>query len=272
MLTFPNAKINIGLFITAKRKDGYHDLETIFYPVQVKDALEIVDSPGANTSIHLSGLPVAGDQQNNLVWKAYTLLQRDFPQRVGPLSIHLHKVIPMGAGLGGGSADGAFMLKMLNDRFNLGMDLNELEQYALELGSDCPFFIRNKAAFASGRGEQLEETALDLSDYSIQLIYPDIHISTALAFSGITPAPASYSLRNISSLPLDKWKDHIRNDFEVSLFPEYPVLQKMKEQLYVGGALYASLSGTGSTVYGIFKKGERAEINSEISFKQHYHI
>lgn len=270
MLTFPNAKINIGLFIIAKRKDGYHDLETIFYPVAVKDALEIVDSPRANTSIHVSGLPVAGEQQNNLVYKAYTLLQRDFPKRVGPLSIYLHKVIPMGAGLGGGSADGAYMLKMLNDHFQLGMSLDQLEQYALELGSDCPFFIRNRAAFASGRGEQLEETALDLSAYSIQLIYPDIHINTAMAFSGITPAPAPYSLRGISSLPLDKWKDYIRNDFEVSLFPEYPVLENLKEQLYRDGCLYAALSGTGSTVYGIFKKGERADIHSETGFKQHY--
>jgi 4-diphosphocytidyl-2-C-methyl-D-erythritol kinase len=270
MLTFPNAKINIGLFITAKRNDGYHDLETIFYPVVVRDALEIIDTPQANTSIRLTGLPVAGDQQNNLVWKAYTLLQRNFPGKVLSASIHLHKVIPMGAGLGGGSADGAFMLKMLNDHFNLELNTGQLEQYALELGSDCPFFIRNKVAFASGRGEQLEETELDLSDYSIQLIYPDIHISTAMAFAGITPAPASYSLRNISSLPLDKWKEHIRNDFETSLFPKYPLLQHLKEQLYAGGALYASLSGTGSTVYGIFKKGEQAKINSEIPIRQHY--
>lgn len=270
MLTFPNAKINIGLFITAKRNDGYHDLETIFYPVTVKDALEIVDMPQANTSIYLTGLPVAGDQQKNLVWKAYTLLQRDFPEKVGSISIRLHKVIPMGAGLGGGSADGAFMLKMLNDHFKLGADTTQLEKYALELGSDCPFFIKNKAAFASGRGEQLEEIELDLSDYSIQLIYPDIHISTALAFAGITPAPATYPLRSIASLPLEKWKDHIRNDFETSLFPEYPMLRDIKEQLYSQGALYAALSGTGSTVYGIFKKGERAKINSETSVKQHY--
>jgi 4-diphosphocytidyl-2-C-methyl-D-erythritol kinase len=270
MLTFPNAKINIGLFITAKRNDGYHDLETIFYPVAVRDALEIIDIPQVNTSIRLTGLPVAGDQQNNLVWKAYTLLQHDFPGKVFPLSIYLHKVIPMGAGLGGGSADGAFMLKMLNNHFNLGLNTDQLEQYALKLGSDCPFFIRNKAAFASGRGEQLEETDLDLSDYSIQLIYPDIHISTAIAFAGITPAPATYSLRNIPTLPLDKWKDHIRNDFETSLFPEYPLLERLKEQLYAGGALYASLSGTGSTVYGIFKKGEQAAISAETAFKQRY--
>ena len=270
MLTFPNAKINIGLFITVKRDDGYHNLETIFYPIAVRDALEIVDTPQTNSSIHLTGLPVAGDQQKNLVWKAYTVLKRDFPEKIGPLSIHLHKVIPMGAGLGGGSADGAFMLKMLNDHFELGLDSLQLEKYALDLGSDCPFFIRNKAAFASGRGEQLEEIELDLSDYSIQLIYPDIHISTAVAFVGITPAPATYSLRNIPSLPLDKWKDHIKNDFEISLFPEYPLLQNLKEQLYAKGALYAALSGTGSTVYGIFKKGEQAEISSETELKQHY--
>jgi 4-diphosphocytidyl-2-C-methyl-D-erythritol kinase len=270
MLTFPNAKINIGLSITARRADGYHDLETIFYPVAVRDALEIIDTQEKQPSLHVSGLPVAGDPDKNLALKAYHLLLADFPEKVKPLSIHLHKLIPMGAGLGGGSADGAFMLSMMNEYFNLDLPLYTLEQYALQLGSDCPFFIRNKPVFASGRGEQLEELTLDLSEYSIQFIFPELHISTAIAFSGITPAPAPYPLRNIVSLPVLEWKHKVINDFEQSLFPKYPMLAQAKDQLYAGGALYASLSGTGSTVYGIFKKGERAEVSIDGPFSQQY--
>lgn len=270
MLTFPNAKINIGLSITTRRADGYHNLETIFYPVAVRDALEIIDAADNQTSLHVTGLTVAGDPDKNLAWKAYNLLLSDFPEKVKPLSIHLHKLIPMGAGLGGGSADGAVMLSMMNEYFSLGLTTNILEQYALQLGSDCPFFICNKPAFASGRGEQLEEISLDLSDYSFQFIFPELHISTALAFSGITPAQAPYPLRNIVSLPISEWKLKIINDFEESLFPKYPVLAQAKDQLYAGGALYASLSGTGSTVYGIFKKGARAEVNIDAPFGQYY--
>lgn len=270
MLSFPNAKINIGLSITGKRADGFHDLETIFYPVAWKDALEIITENQEVSSIHLSGLPVAGNPEKNLTWKAYTLLQQDFPEKIPSLAIYLHKVIPMGAGLGGGSADGAFLLCMLNEQFQLGLTTAVLEQYALQLGSDCPFFVRNKPAFASGRGEQLEAITLDLSACSIQLIYPDIHISTAHAFSGIRPKPAEYPLKQIAGLPLPVWKDKIVNDFEHSLFPVYPELKNIKDQLYAGGALYASLSGTGSTVYGLFSKGERASIVSATPFREHY--
>ncbi|KAA5537450.1 4-(cytidine 5'-diphospho)-2-C-methyl-D-erythritol kinase [Taibaiella lutea] len=266
MLRFPNAKINIGLSITGKREDGYHNLETVFYPVEVKDALEIIASE--ETNMHLSGFPVEGSSDNNLVWKAYQVLERDFPELVKPLEIYLHKAIPMGAGLGGGSADGAFMLSMLNDFFGLNIPSDKLESYALQLGSDCPFFIRNKPVFAKGRGEIMEPVPLSLDNYSIQLICPKLHISTANAFKGIVPKTASFNLNAIEASDIKDWKSYIINDFERTLFPHYPVLQQIKHQLYEQGAIYASLSGTGATVYGIFEKGKRAEIQSDIQFDE----
>jgi 4-diphosphocytidyl-2-C-methyl-D-erythritol kinase len=265
MLRFPHAKINIGLFITGKREDGYHNLETIFYPVEVKDALEII--PAKATTMQLSGLPVTGDTTQNLIWKAYQLLSLDFPEQIQPLEIHLHKVIPMGAGLGGGSADGAFMLSMLSDFFNLAISKEKLEYYALELGSDCPFFIQDNSVFATGRGEIMQPINVKLDDYSIQLICPELHISTAQAFNGIKPQPASFELNKLLALPIETWKDFVVNDFEASLFPHYPVLGSIKDQLYEQGAIYASLSGTGSTVYGIFKKGQQATIHIDTPFR-----
>lgn len=266
MLRFPNAKINIGLYITGKRNDGYHDLETVFYPVQLKDALEITGPPVPGITIELSGLPVAGARENNLVWKAWKLLERDFPERITPRAIFLHKAIPMGGGMGGGSSDGAFMLQMMNDYFDLNLETVQLEAYALQLGSDCPFFIRNKPAFASGRGEVLEPLALDLSGYDIRLICPEIHISTAMAFAGIQPAAAGFNLRELMSLPVTSWRDHIRNDFEAHVFTLFPVLQQIKQQLYDQGALYASMSGSGATMYGIFEKGSQPELQTGIPY------
>lgn len=266
MLRFPNAKINIGLSITERRTDGYHNLETIFYPVSVKDGLEIIAAD--NTKMFLSGLPVEGNSDNNLVWKAYQLLSGEFPDRIKPLEIHLHKTIPMGAGLGGGSADGAFMLNMLNDFFSLNLSPSLLENYALQLGSDCPFFIHNKAAFAKGRGEIMEPVALNLEDYSIQLICPKLHISTAHAFKGIVPQKPCFNLNEIASLVITDWKDYISNDFEKTLFLLYPILEQAKQQLYEQGAIYASLSGTGATVYGIFEKGEKAALQLDIAFDE----
>jgi 4-diphosphocytidyl-2-C-methyl-D-erythritol kinase len=266
MLRFPNAKINIGLFITEKRADGYHNLETVFYPVKPADALELIDHDAQTTTIKLSGLEVAGNNEDNLVWKAWQLLQRDFPSQVRPLHIFLHKVIPMGAGMGGGSSDGAFLLCMLNDHFRLGLSTGKLEAYALQLGSDCPFFIRNQPAFAAGRGELLEPLHLDLSDYTLQIICPQIHVSTAAAFKGIKPARPPFNLKEINSLPVSDWKQHIRNDFEDSVFQLHPVLQEIKESLYAQGALYASMSGTGAALYGIFKKGTQATVQAPVPF------
>jgi 4-diphosphocytidyl-2-C-methyl-D-erythritol kinase len=270
MLTFPNAKINIGLYITRKREDGYHNLETVFYPVQVNDALEIIDRPdGTTADIHIKGMPVAGGNENNLVLKAYHMLRQDFPEKTGSLSIHLYKNIPMGAGMGGGSADGAFMLRMMNEHFNLGLGNLALEQYALHLGSDCPFFINNKPGFAAGRGELLEPVALDLSGYSIQIVCPEIHVGTAEAFSKVKPRTAPVNLKSIADIPIADWSSLISNDFETSIFGLQPQLAAIKSQLYEQGALYASMSGSGSSLYGIFKKGEKAIISSPIPFRNY---
>lgn len=266
MICFPNAKINIGLFITSKRSDGYHDLETIFYPVGIKDALEIL--PNSTLSMEVYGLDIDGDHHQNLVWKAWHLLHQDFPELVKPLQIHLLKNIPMGAGMGGGSADAAFMLDLMNRFFNLNLSQITLAHYALQLGSDCPFFIYNKASLAKGRGEDLNPIALDLSQYHIQLICPKVHISTATAFANIKPQAASFDLSQIGSLPIEEWQHHIKNDFEENVFKAYPELGLIKEQLYDQGALYAAMSGTGSTIYGVFEKEGKAQIKSSTTFEQ----
>lgn len=252
MLHFPNCKINIGLYITGKRDDGYHNLETIFYPLPFCDILEIV--PAAEASLTVTGLVIDQPKENNLAWKAYLLMRERFPL-IGPLAIHLHKIIPTGAGLGGGSADAAEMMKMLNEYFQLGVSYADLATLSLELGSDCPFFIHNKPVFASGRGEQFKSVSLDLSQYSIQLIFPGISVSTKEAFSNIEPKAPGFDLKKISDLPVDQWKDLIENDFERTVFAAHPELLQIKTDIYRQGALYAAMSGSGSTVYAIFKKG-----------------
>ncbi len=260
MICFPNAKINIGLFVTEKRNDGFHNLETIFYPVAITDALEIL--PGSDLSLKIHGLDIVGNNTQNLVWKAWHLLHQDFPELVKPLSIQLLKNIPMGAGLGGGSADAAFMLSLMNDYFILNLDKETLAQYALQLGSDCPFFIYNKACLAKGRGELLHPIDLDLSAFDIQLICPKVHITTAEAFGNIEPKPAGFDLKNINDIDLKDWQRLIKNDFEENIFKAHPELAEIKKQLYAQGAIYAAMSGTGSTIYGIFEKGKKATIKS----------
>jgi 4-diphosphocytidyl-2-C-methyl-D-erythritol kinase len=266
MLSFPNAKINLGLFITGKRPDGFHNLETVFYPVSIKDALEIV--PSEKSQFHLSGKAIASESKENLVWKAYELMKIRYPGQVTELDIYLLKAIPMGAGLGGGSADAAFMLRLINDYFELMVEDAELATLALQLGSDCPFFIYNKPAFASGRGENLEEISLDLSAYSIQVICPGIHVSTKEAFSKVQPMEAAIDLRTIGKLPVEEWKDRVINDFEVSVFANHPQLANIKSQLYDQGAIYASMSGSGSAIFGIFLKGKKAAIDIELPFEE----
>lgn len=275
MLTFPNCKINLGLNILRKRSDGYHDLETIFYPLAIRDALEILSVPfsedeskagrrqieGSAFPINSSsdkitfsatGLPVSGAPEDNLCLKAYHLLKKDFPQ-LPPARIHLHKVIPMGAGLGGGSSDGAFTLALLNKKFNLGISREQLAVYALQLGSDCPFFLHNKPCYATGRGETLEDIALDLSHYSFLLVNPGIHINTGWAFSNIIPRDAKQSRLKVAiQEPISDWKHHLVNDFEKPVFDLYPEIRSIRDTLYENGALYASMSGSGSIVFGIF--------------------
>jgi 4-diphosphocytidyl-2-C-methyl-D-erythritol kinase len=235
MLCFPNCKINIGLYITDKRPDGYHNLETVFYPVPVQDTLEVV--PATRAELHVSGLEVGGNKEDNLVWKAYKLLQGKFPGQVPPLHIYINKTIPMGAGLGGGSADGAFMLQLINDFCKLEMDKETLAGMALQLGSDCPFFIYNRPVLAKGRGELLSAISMDLKGYGLQLICPDVHISTAAAFKMVVPKKAPVDLGEIAGIPVAEWKNKISNDFELSVFQQFPALAAIKQQLYDGGAI-----------------------------------
>lgn len=270
MLSFPNAKINLGLNIIRKREDGYHDLETVFYPVAgLRDALEIIRGTGSEGDVAFtcSGLPIAGDMQNNLCSIAWHLLKKDFPE-LPPIAMHLHKHIPMGAGLGGGSADGAFTLTMLNQQFNLGLQEEQLISYALQLGSDCPFFIRNKASYATGRGEQLENITLDLSAYYFVLVNPGIHVPTGWAFSQIQPSAPKHACKDIIQQPVDSWRNLLSNDFEAPVMQAYPEIQSIRDQFYEKGALYASMTGTGSTVYGIFAKNTAPSF----AFPEHYFV
>lgn len=252
MLLFPNCKINLGLHILNKREDGFHNLETVFYPISINDALEII--PAADTDLQFSqtGLTVEGNEADNICVKAYHLLKKDFPQLPGA-KMHLHKAIPMGAGLGGGSADGAFALQLLNTIFKLQLTQQQLINYALQLGSDCPFFIINQPCFATGRGEIMEPVPLDLSAYKIAIINPRIHVNTGWAFSQLTPAVPAKSIQQIITQPIQTWKDEMKNDFEDVVFAAHPSIKSIKETLYNSGALYAAMSGSGSTVFGIFK-------------------
>lgn len=256
MIVFPNCKINLGLKITRKRTDGYHDLETVFFPLPLTDVLEVTeDQKGTDISFNHTGLPISGPADSNLCIKAYRLLKQQYPE-LPPTLMHLHKVIPMGAGLGGGSSDGAYALKLLNEKYNLGAGIEQLLDMALQLGSDCPFFILNKPCIATGRGEIMEPIPLDLSHYRFALVHPGIHVSTAEAFSGITPAPNKTPLKEIIQLPIEDWKHHLLNDFEQTVFSKHPQLADIKQSLYNAGAIYASMSGSGSSIYGIFPKGE----------------
>ena len=248
MISFPNAKINIGLYITGKRPDGFHDLETVFFPIGWSDALEFAYS--GEVQFSASGISVSGAAEDNLVMKAYSLLKKDFD--LPALKIHLHKQIPFGAGLGGGSADAAFMLRMLNQSFKLGLSGEQLQQYAAKLGSDCPFFIVNKPVFATGRGEIMNEISLNLKGLSLVLVKPSVEVSTASAFRNIIPQKPAISLSEQIQLPVSDWKNHIFNQFEMSVFKQYPEIEVVKNQLYDLGALYASMSGSGSCVFGLF--------------------
>ena len=250
MISFPNGKINLGLYITGKRPDGYHDLETVFFPIPLHDILEFV--PSDQTRFHATGIPISGDASSNLCLRACQIL-RDLHPGLPELDIHLHKLIPMGAGLGGGSSDGAFMLNMLNRYFSLGHTPEALASLALRLGSDCPFFILNRPAHALGRGEILQPVPVNLAGYRIVIVNPGIHVSTAEAFSDIRPGPCPVDLRTRILEPPEGWKHWLSNDFEPTVFQRFPVIAGIKQSLYEAGAVYASMSGSGSTVFGIFR-------------------
>lgn len=255
MITYPNAKINLGLNIVEKRPDGYHNLETIFYPINLQDALEVteLENEEGEYKLKVSGVPIEGDAENNLVVKAYRLLKRDFPD-MSPINIHMFKHIPTGAGLGGGSADAAFMIKLLNEKFNLKLSIEKMEEYAAILGADCAFFIQNKPVFASGIGNIFENITLSLKGYYIVLVKPDIFVSTKDAFSHITPMHPNQSLKEIIRMPVETWRATMKNDFEESVFQKYPEIAAIKDKLYDMGAIYASMSGSGSSVFGIFQE------------------
>lgn len=248
MVTFPNAKINIGLNIVGKRPDGYHDIASCFYPVGWADALEVLISD--ELSFASSGLPIPGDANSNLCLKAYHLLARDF--RLPPVSIHLLKAVPIGAGLGGGSADAAFTIKALNQLFSLDLTTEKQQDYARLLGSDCAFFIENKPRYCFGKGDAFEEIPLRLTGKWIVLVNPGLHISTAEAYAGIKPQAPIHDLRELLKSPVEQWRDFVINDFEKNLFKNHSVLPQIKKKLYEIGSQYASMSGSGSTLYAIF--------------------
>ncbi len=257
MIVFPPCKINLGLQVLQKRADGYHDLQTIFYPVPLHDALELVagNSKGEKAEVLNYGLAVPGNSDNNLIIKAYDLLAKDF--ELGPVTFALLKNIPMGAGLGGGSSDGAYALKLLASFFGLNLSKDALLDYALKLGSDCPFFIYNVPCLGEGRGERLQAIHFSLKGYYLVLVKPDIHVSTAAAFSGLKLSDDTAKdglVQTALNKEINYWKAELKNDFEWSVFNAHPILADIKDSLYANGALYASMSGSGATVYGIFEK------------------
>ena len=253
MVVFPNGKINLGLNVIRKRGDGYRDLETVLYPIDIADALEIIptDSFADPIQFSVSGLKINIEGAHNLCVRSFELLKRSFPQ-IPPVKMHLHKTIPVGAGLGGGSSDASFALKLFNQKFNLNLSTESLLDLALQLGSDCPFFIIDKPCFAIGRGEFLERVNVSLSGYKIILVNPGIHVSTAEIFSVVTPSLPSKSIKEIIQQPIDSWKIELANDLEEPVFKKYGEVKQIKDELYKAGAIYASMSGSGSTVYGIF--------------------
>lgn len=251
MIVFPNAKINIGLNVVEKRIDGFHDIESIFYPVmELFDVLEIIKVDKLQFSS--SGITIPGSESDNLCLKAYQLIQSDY--KISPVHIHLHKVISIGAGLGGGSSDAAFTLKALNQLFELNLTDEQLINYAKKLGSDCAFFIKNKPIYAFGKGDEFESIDLDLSNYEIKIEYPNIHIGTAEAYGGVTPKPSTNNLKELIQLPIAGWKNSIKNDFEDSIFFNHPQIKTLKDKFYNEGAIYASMTGSGSAVFGFFEK------------------
>ena len=266
MIVFPNAKINIGLNIIAKRPDGYHDLETIFYPVNLTDALEAITSP--QLSFASSGITIPGDRENNLCIKAYELLSSD--HSLPAVNIHLHKHIPIGAGLGGGSADAAFFIKLLDQKFGLRLTVDAMQNYARQLGADCAFFIENKPVYAFDKGDRFESIGLDLSKYIIVLVMPPVHVSTADAYSGVVPKPSDADLKDLISMPVSEWRNAVKNDFEESVFRKYPLIGEVKQALYKAGALYASMSGSGAAVFGIFESApnlKNLEASNQVFYK-----
>jgi 4-diphosphocytidyl-2-C-methyl-D-erythritol kinase len=253
MLFFPNAKINLGLNIVGKRSDGFHNIETVFIPVGITDILEFVevpDMPPGHCSLAITGALIEGNMNDNLIVRAYRLMHQRF--HLPAVQIHLHKIIPMGAGLGGGSSDASFMIKHLNIRFNLKLTDPELCDYASQLGSDCPFFISNKPVFAWERGNIFKEIDFIIPHLQILVVHPGIHVSTAAAYAGVKPQAPAHPIQEWITRPVAEWKGKIVNDFETTVFQQHPLLGILKNEMYNLGSVYASMSGSGSAIYGLF--------------------
>jgi len=263
MILFPNAKINIGLNVLGRRSDGYHNLETVFYPIPLHDSIEVVEAE--SLSFSSSGIVIPGHANENLCLRAYDLMCRDF--ELPPVSIHLHKQIPIGAGLGGGSSDAAFFIKLLDEKFSLGLSTEEMEGYARRLGADCAFFIENKPVFASGKGDEFRSVDLDLSAYKIVLVMPPVHVSTGEAYRGVKPQSPEHPLIELIQKPVSQWKGTIKNDFEESIFKTHTLIRGVKASLYENGALYAAMSGSGSAVYGIFES-----LPDQLNFTEEFQV
>lgn len=257
MIVFPNAKINIGLNVVEKRSDGFHNIESVFYPVKVCDVLEVITNENGvkgDVRIFISGISIEGNSEDNLCVKAYELLVKDF--NLPAIDIYLHKIIPTGAGMGGGSADATFLIRLLNDKYNLGLLHNSLVDYAGKIGSDCSFFIDNKPAFVEGKGEKLTTIELpQLAGYKIWIIKPDIHMSTHEAYALLKPSTPKKRIPDvIKNEPVEKWKENIVNDFEFAIVSKHPIVKEIKNFFYSTGAIYSSMTGSGSAVYGLFKE------------------
>lgn len=250
MIGFPRTKINIGLKIISRLPSGYHEIKSLMVPTNFYDVLEFV--PARKDRLEITGLKIPGDTSENILWKVLKILREEYD--IPPLKIHLQKNVPAGAGLGGGSSDAAYFMNMLNDYFNLDLSIEEREEQVSVIGSDCPFFIRNEPAIITGTGTELHPYSIELWDYYLVIAFPGYSISTALAYAKVIPGPENKPLEDLLSKNISSWKDSIQNDFEKSLFPGYPGLARIKDEFYNCGAIYAALSGSGSALYGIFRK------------------
>jgi 4-diphosphocytidyl-2-C-methyl-D-erythritol kinase len=265
MIKYPIAKINLGLLVTEKRADGFHDIETVFYPVPIQDALEVVQAD--DFEINISGIDLEGPPEENIVVKAFRLLKEDF--ELPPVHIHLHKNIPVGAGLGGGSSDASTMLLLLKELFQLDISETQLLKYALQLGSDCPFFINPRPAYAMGRGELMHDVPLNLAGFHLVIVKPPVQVSTAWAYQQLIPTESRISLKALVNFSVERWKGNIQNHFEKPVFAAHPEIGEIKKTLYGLGAAFALMSGSGSAVYGLFRSEKRAV---ESHFPSEYQI
>ncbi len=258
MIVYANAKINLGLFVTRKREDGYHDIETVFYPVPLYDIIEFRESDAFR--LRTEGIVLDIGYRDNLVYKVYKVFKDKFD--IPPVEVFMIKRIPSGAGMGGGSSDAAFFAKGLNEYFGIGLKEKELEALVLKFGSDCPFFIENKPVWATGRGEVMEPLDLDLSGYAIVVVKPDVSVVTAEAYLNIKPLKRGYSLKDtVCQKDFSVWREKVTNDFENYVFSKFQVVKQIKDKMYENGALYASMTGSGSAVYGLFDRDANPDTN-----------